>query len=91
MRDSEPTATVVRAHDWILIAGSAIKELRLVHPLRLDELELAFQTGSDEDERQSSFGAVVLKDPRRQDRAVARSLSEKWSFDWWINGDGSSA
>ena len=57
------SASVVRARDRVLIAGRAMKELPLVHPLRLDELELVLQVRSDEDECQPSFGAVVFEDP----------------------------
>ena len=44
------------------VASGAMKELTLVHPLRLDELELVLQVRSDEDERQPSLGAVVFED-----------------------------
>ena len=54
-----------------LYVGRAVKELSLVDPLLLDEFELPLQTRPDEDERQPSFGAVVLDDAGRKQRAVA--------------------
>src|SRR5436305_675991 len=73
--DGEGARSVICSGERVFLGRRADKDA-VVLPLRLDELKLALGIGTGEDEDDAAVRAVVLQDPVRQDRAIARSESE---------------
>src|SRR5215216_846886 len=71
LRDGERAGTIVWPDERVLL-GRGTDEDAVVQPLRLDELELAFQVRAGEDEDDAPVDAIVLEHALGQHRAVAR-------------------
>jgi len=51
------------------------EEASVIHPLRLDELELPPQIGPDKCEHQTPFRAIIFQNPVRKQRSIRRSTT----------------
>src|SRR5918998_1716983 len=74
-RDGEDAGPVGRPDEGVLL-GRRADEDPVVEPLGLDELELALEVCSGEDEDDAPVGTVVLEDAVGQHRAVARAPAD---------------
>ena len=75
LRDGKGARSVVRSGERVFL-GRRADEDAVVQPLCLDELELALEVSSDEDEDDAAVRAVVLEDAFGEHRAVARADPE---------------
>src|SRR5215213_5645656 len=75
LRDGEDAGSVGRPGEGVLL-GRRADEDPVIEPLGLDELELALEVCSGEDEHDAPVGTVVLQDAVGQHRAVARTPAD---------------
>ena len=59
-----------------IFRGASSEEAAIVHPLRLDELELPPEIGSDKSKHQSPLHAIVFKDSIRKGRSIRGSTTD---------------
>ena len=76
LRDGGAAGSAVVPGYRVLLAGVA-DEVAVVDPLGLDEFELSFEVGPDEDSDQAPVGAVVLQHALWQRRAVGGAAADE--------------